>query len=241
MLDKNGEEPIEVIIKNISQEEKAVVSLIDGAKNPFEDGEAVVIKDVEGMKSLEDGSKSINGTIHKIKVINSKSFEIGDTTGYEAYIRSGTVKNIKTPLWLKFKPMKAIFDNPKEEILIDDNMSFYDFVKIDRNLLIHCCFATLDEFTQKHKKTPAPWHLPDAQDFLKIFSNLYPKEIDGQVEDYVKKFSFTCSGQLPPLAAYFGGFVSQEIIKAITQKYKPLHSTFYMDAEEIIPNLPASL
>lgn len=63
-----------MIIKNISNEEKAVVTLLDGVKNPFEDGEAVLIKNVEGMKNKEDPTKTINETIHKIKVINSKSF-----------------------------------------------------------------------------------------------------------------------------------------------------------------------
>ena len=58
------------------------------------------------------------------------------------------------------------------------------------------------------------------------------------IEKYVRKFSYTCTGYLPPLVAYFGGFISQEIIKAITQKFKPLHSTFYIDAEEIIPESP---
>lgn len=59
-----------------------------------------------------------------------------------------------------------------------------------------------------------------------------------EIEQYARKFSCTCSGYLPPLVAYFGGFLSQEIIKAITQKFKPLHSTFYIDSEEIIPELP---
>jgi hypothetical protein len=54
----------------------------------------------------------------------------------------------------------------------------------------------------------------------------------------VKKFCFTCSGYLPPLCAFLGGFIAQEIIKAITQKYKPLDAVFYMDVEEIIPELP---
>ena len=57
-----------------------------------------------------------------------------------------------------------------------------------------------------------------------------------KVEKFVKKFSFTCQGYLPPLCAYAGGFISQEIIKAITQKFKPVDSVFYMDAEEIIPD-----
>ncbi len=72
--------------------------MLDGVKNPFEDGEAVLIRNVEGMKLKDDEAKLINETIHKVKVINSKSFEIGNTLGYTPYIRNGTVKNIKTPV-----------------------------------------------------------------------------------------------------------------------------------------------
>lgn len=62
-----------------------------------------MLNHVEGMDHLEKG-KSINNTIHIIKVINYKSFEIGDTTQYSKYIRNGTAKNIKTPVNLKFRP-----------------------------------------------------------------------------------------------------------------------------------------
>jgi hypothetical protein len=57
-----------------------------------------------------------------------------------------------------------------------------------------------------------------------------------KIEVYVRRFAMSCKGYLPPLCAYMGGFISQEIIKAITQKFKPLHSVFYMDAEEVIPH-----
>jgi hypothetical protein len=46
---------------------------------------------------------------------------------------------------------------------------------------------------------------------------------------------FTCRGNLPPLCAFFGGLVAQEVIKGITQKYKPIHSTFFIDFSEVIP------
>ena len=52
------------------------------------------------MKLKEDPTKSINGAIRKVKVLNFKSFEIGDTRMYEPYIRNGTTKNIKTPVML---------------------------------------------------------------------------------------------------------------------------------------------
>lgn len=49
VLDKNGEEPTEVIIKSITNATNGVVTLLDGAKHPYEDGEVVHLKNVEGM------------------------------------------------------------------------------------------------------------------------------------------------------------------------------------------------
>ena len=38
-----------------------------------------------------------------------------------------------------------------------------------------------------------------------------------------------------PLAAFFGGFVAQEIVKAITGKFSPTNQFFYYDAMEVLP------
>lgn len=118
------------------------------------------------MKHKEDSTKSINGTIHKIKVISSKSFEIGNTTAYEPYVRNGTAKNIKTPLNLKFQSMKDVFESAKDKLPIDENLSFYDFVKMDKNKLIHMCFVTFDNYKAKNEKSPEPWNLKDAEKFF---------------------------------------------------------------------------
>ena len=48
-------------------------------------------------------------------------------------------------------------------------------------------------------------------------------------------FSFTCSGVFNPLCAFMGGFVAQECVKAITQKFSPTHQVFYYDALEVLP------
>lgn len=56
------------------------------------------IKEMTEEPVKEDGSTSINGSMHKITVINANSFRIGDTTKYTPYIRNGLVKNIKIPV-----------------------------------------------------------------------------------------------------------------------------------------------
>jgi hypothetical protein len=106
-----------------------VVTLIDGTKHSFEDGEVVLIRNVEGMYHKEDKSKSINDILHKIKVINSKSFEIGDTTIYQPYIRNGTAKNIKTPLHIKYSSMKQVYEQSSTKLPLDENLQYYDFTK----------------------------------------------------------------------------------------------------------------
>jgi molybdopterin/thiamine biosynthesis adenylyltransferase len=100
VLDKNGEELIDTIIKSISNEEKGLVELLGNAKHKFEDGDEVLITGVEGMK-LKEGEKhddeevksdSINETIHKVTVVSPYSFKIGDTRKFEAYEAKGIAK-----------------------------------------------------------------------------------------------------------------------------------------------------
>lgn len=51
----------------------------------------------------------------------------------------------------------------------------------------------------------------------------------------------TYLGNLPPMCAFFGGYVAQEVVKAITQKYKPTSSLFYGHFTEVVPKLPESI
>lgn len=50
VLDKDGDDPVEVMIKNISIAEKGIVTLLPGVKHPYQDGEVILIKSVEGME-----------------------------------------------------------------------------------------------------------------------------------------------------------------------------------------------
>lgn len=38
------------------------------------------------------------------------------------------------------------------------------------------------------------------------------------------------------MTAFVGGFVAQEIVKAITQKFTPINQVFYYDASETLPD-----
>jgi len=100
VLDKNGEDLQDVMIKAISNEEEGLVELLPNTKHRFEDGDEILFTNVEGMKLLPGEkhddpavkSDSINDTIHKVKVINPYSFRIGDTRKFDKYEHNGIAK-----------------------------------------------------------------------------------------------------------------------------------------------------
>lgn len=42
------------MVKNISNDEEGVVTLLDGLKHPYEDGDSVLINGVEGMEKNKE-------------------------------------------------------------------------------------------------------------------------------------------------------------------------------------------
>jgi ubiquitin-activating enzyme E1 len=47
--------------------------------------------------------------------------------------------------------------------------------------------------------------------------------------------AYGASAELNPMAAMFGGLVGQELVKACTGKFQPLHQYFYFDSAESLP------
>ena len=52
VLDKNGEDLLDVVITNITNEEEGIVELLHNQKHKLEDGDEVLLQDIKGMKLL---------------------------------------------------------------------------------------------------------------------------------------------------------------------------------------------
>ena len=154
VIDKDGEETVEVLIEDITIAEKGVVKLVKGHRHPYSDGDTVRIQGVKGMKLLEDEQKSINETVHTITSINSNSFEIGNTLGFSAYEGEGTARNIKMPVKMVFKSLEesSTLQN------IDENLFYYDWAKSGKLKLLHNAFITLTEFSKENNRLPHSWN-----------------------------------------------------------------------------------
>ena len=101
VLDKNGEELHEVLIKSIHYDEeknRTVVTVLDGYKHKFEDSDVIQFKEVQGMQLLNEDGKTTATSINdvkevRVKVIDTTKFEISeDARKYSNYEGSGIAK-----------------------------------------------------------------------------------------------------------------------------------------------------
>jgi ubiquitin-activating enzyme E1 len=153
----------------------------------------------------KENGESINGTIHKIRVINQYSFEIGNTTEYSPYEVDGLARNMKIPIKVEFKS----FEESIKLCNIDDNLAFYDFEKSTKNTILHNCFITLSNYREKCNKYPSPWNWEDGETFLSMLKEIYTEELKTSEINFIRTFAYTCSGNFAPLAAFYGGLTAQ--------------------------------
>jgi len=252
VLDKNGEELQDCMIKSITNEEQGLVTLLDNNKHNLEDNDEIMFINVEGMK-LKEGEKqpdpdikstSINDTIHKVKIVNRFSFRIGDTRMYEPYQVNGIVKQLRMKRIVKFKSFDEVMLKGLDAFKEDENLMYSFAEKMGQNIICHIAFEALDTYRTQEGKMPRPWNIEDATKFIAIAKTIAAR-YDEKPEEWkagdiqlklLHLFCFQAQGVFNPMAAFFGGFIAQEAVKAITQKFTPSIQSFYYDASEVLPD-----
>lgn len=122
---------------------------------------------------------------------------------------------------LKFKPLKEAMVNPGEFL-------FSDFAKFDRPPLLHLAFQALDLFRMEEGHFPAPACETDGNRLVEIVHNIN-KGRQGELklqtidENIIRLLGSGSRAVLSPMAAMFGGFVGQEVVKACSGKFNPLN------------------
>lgn len=109
---------------------------------------------------------------------------------------------------------------------------------MERPALLHLAFQALDAFAVRHGRLPAPGSREDGDALLAAVHELAASAPGPQVEveeQVVRWLASTASGQLNPMAAMIGGFVGQEVVKAASGKFHPLHQWLYFDSIESLP------
>uniref|UniRef100_A0A8C5I8K7 Ubiquitin-like modifier-activating enzyme 6 n=1 Tax=Gouania willdenowi TaxID=441366 RepID=A0A8C5I8K7_GOUWI len=214
--DPTGEEPKEIFIQNISQDNPGVVTCMDNQPHGLQTGQSVIFREVGGMEEL-------NGSVRQATVLSPHSFSIGDTAHLHSYAHGGYFVLVKTPKTFRFETL--------EQQLYDPQLLIPDFSKPEAPQQIHVAMLALETFQEQHSR------LPNIGYFCIFVSLCFLCFLSSQAPvntELVLNLSRTARGTLPPLAAAVGGVASQEVLKAITGKFAPLQQWLYIDAFEVV-------
>ncbi|KAF5605211.1 ubiquitin-activating enzyme E1 [Fusarium subglutinans] len=220
-IDPTGETPLNGIVAGIDEE--GLVSALDETRHGLEDGDYVTFSEVEGMEALNGAEP------RKIMVKGPYTFSIGDVSGLGQYKRGGMYQQVKMPKIINFKDFTTALKEP--EFLISD------FAKFDRPQQLHLGFQALHAFQLTHNRLPSPMDDDDAIVVIgaaKKFAEQEGLEIELN-EKLLKELSYQAQGDLNPMAAYFGGIVAQEVLKAVSGKFQPINQWMYFDSLESLP------
>jgi ubiquitin-activating enzyme E1 len=231
VLDSTGEQLRSGYVESITRDANSVVTVVDSKRHDLEDGDVVRFTEVQGMTEL-------NGKAFKITVKGPFSFSIGDTSSFGAYIKGGFVEEVRQVKNMSFKPLSYFFDQKIDM----ERMLLADYSKFDRIDQYHAFLQALLTFRETNGgKSPKPWSDSEAAKVLETAESL--KEVTGIEKintDLVTKLAKTSAGDLSPMAAFFGGIVAQEVIKATSGKYTPINQWLYFDSLECIGDIKLS-
>ena len=228
-------------IKSITKDKKGLIT-IDNEKgdNNFSigDGGLVRFSGIEGMTELNERE-------FKVEYENFESFRIlEDTSNYKDYIRGGkaikVIKNID----------KKYFDYKFRSNVITDFMHPFllmDAEKIGRSELLYMILIGIHDFFITHNGfLPELNNLNQAKEIEKNVKQFYDTIKQNKIQwfqgiqEYDEKLVLNIikwsRAEICPITAFFGGIISQEIIKA-TGKYEPIDQWLIIDFLEVVENI----
>ena len=177
----------------------------------------------------------------KVSVKGPYTFSIGDTTGLGEYKTGGIFTQVKMPKIIDFvsfgvrlwcDTLLTIMQKPLKDSLVSPEFFITDFAKFDRPTALHAGFQALSQFREQHERLPRPRNAEDAVEILSL-----AKAIDADIDEKtVQELSFQATGELAPVNAVIGGFVAQEVLKAISGKFTPATQHLYFDSLESLPD-----
>jgi ubiquitin-activating enzyme E1 len=208
---------------------------LDENRHGLEDGDFVTFREVQGMVEL-NGCEP-----RKVAVKGPYTFSIGDTSGLSEYKRGGIFTQVKMPKIIDFvgfetgllsETLLMIIQKSLKDSLESPEFFVTDFAKFDRPAALHAGFQALSQFREQHEKLPRPRNAEDAAELVSL-----AKTIDADIDEKtVQELSFQATGDLAPVNAVIGGFVAQEVLKAISCKFTPAVQHLYFDSLESLPD-----
>lgn len=203
------------------------------------DGEEVKTGTVVEVKSFPNGSIIVTNEPHSLsfndsvkintfdglhtvkKVIDRTQFVID--TKIKAQIMSSTqFEQIKKSTTMSFKSYNESIEKP--------DLLHANIFDPDRSMTLHTVYKIIDKYINN---LPKLWNDDDAE----LFTNECLSINKNINKELVNKLAYTLRGQICPIHSIIGSMAAQEVMKACTGKFSPIHQWFYFDAIDILPKI----
>ncbi|CAF1097144.1 unnamed protein product [Adineta ricciae] len=238
VFDKDGEQLKEVFINHISPE--GIVTVAGDERHPFQDNDIVSFRELIGLEKLNHCERTV-------KDMNVHQFSIGDISSLGGeYKRGGIAREVKQKVQMNFQSLNEQISNPR--ILTIDGSDYWTkdiSGDIPQVIYVHVILLAISEFKQLHQRLPEPIEEND-QTILTNLSRKYLDELksgdhkvnDDCFQELTKYVFYTAKGSFAPICSGMGGFVGQQVLTAITGKFTPVRQWLYLDAYELIKEIP---
>ncbi|TYZ63723.1 hypothetical protein PybrP1_003692 [[Pythium] brassicae (nom. inval.)] len=242
--DRDGEQPVSCMVASIANSTPPLVTVSDDARHQLETGDVVTFREISGFPFLNECAP------RRVTVTGPFTFTLDPLDDADAaqFARGapsvgGYVTQVKQPLTVAFQRLESALARPGEFLVSD-------FAKLNRSELLHVAFQALDAYRAAHDgRFPTPGSLADGDEVhaLAVALNQQAANVGGfavpsdllesaDAKKVVRALASGASGVISPMAAFLGGIVGQEALKACSGKFTPIQQFFYFDALECLPD-----
>jgi len=244
IYDQNGIESKKYLCKNITNSEKALITVVDEFDNPFnlDDNDYIIFKNVKGMTELNDNKP------RKITLIDDNLFSIEENTvNYHKFEGNGDIIEYKTQVEMEYTSFNENINLPFTKTLLDKNFTDQQETKLHQNLLYLSIILSISDFLEKYDNDINLLKDEDQiqkvlNDSEKKFNNMINHELElgfdydgyenNEIQNFDKKIAYNIvkfsQYNIVSICSIIGGYISQEIIKA-TGKYMPINQWIFFD------------
>lgn len=226
--DPTGEPPISGIITSITWEERdgediLVFTCPEDVRHGLETDDLVTFSEIQGIPALNDGTpRPIKAFGPFVFGMSLSSSGVAKSSTYES---GGLFTQVKKSKTISFSSLKDFYSTPYS--IADAAFMTSDWAKEDRKETIRRGFSLIS--TKRDADHTVSSDL--------TFETLSREDgIDKKVLSLMELQSAASSAApLAPMSSVIGGIVAQEVLKACSGKFHPIHQYLPFDALECLP------
>lgn len=146
--------------------------------------------------------------------------------------RAAYFQRVKVPQVITFNALESIIEEAKTNRSLFSPCDFEKSVDDCRRTVSLSCFQTLPEFVKKEKRLPTR---ADINTFWGISQHIWKPLGSGKDGwAHCRSFLHGCAAKFAPIQSVFGALGAQEVMKAISGLYFPIHQFLLYDCDEVL-------